>query len=346
MRLEQDRQKFWPINCENNKGENTIYKIKNPTTGQVIDSREKIKECFGKFYQELYTQPPAANEKSIDRFLSGLELPKIQDSQNEMLVKPITIKEVNLAITKLKSGKSPGSDGYTGEWYKCLRANLTPLLLRTFNWVLQTGEIPPSWCEAIISLIPKENKDKQECGNYRPISVLNVDYKLFTSILARRLENILPEIINLDQTGFIHQRQTLDNIRKSLHIIDHVTRQKTEALIVGLDAEKAFDSVRWLFLYKVMDRFAFHGKFTRVIQSLYSKPTAQVKINGDLSDSFQLERGSRQGCPISPLLFSLFIEPLGQWIRQSSQIKGVTMAGVEHKVAMFRRRCTSLHGGS
>lgn len=267
--------------------------------------------------------------------MNSLELPKVKDSQNEKLVSSVTVKELNLAISRLKSGKSPGSDGFTGEWYKYMKTSLTPLLIRTFNWVLQTGEIPPSWSEALISVIPKEDKDKQECGNYRPISVLNVDYKLFTSILARRLESILPELINLDQTGFIQQRQTMDNIRRTLHIIEQVNQQKTESLIVGLDAEKAFDSIRWLFLYKVLGKFAFHNTFIRVIQSLYSKPTAQIKINGDLYASFLLERGSQQGCPISPILFALFIEPLGQLIRQSKEIKGVSIAGVEHKVAMF-----------
>lgn len=170
-------------------------------------------------------------------------------------------------------------------------------------------------------------------GNYRPISVLNVDYKLFTSILARRLENILPEIINLDQTG--KQRQTMDNIRRTLHIVDHVIREKTGALVVGFNAEKAFDSIRWLFLYKVMDKLAFHSDFIKVIQSLYSKPTAWIKVNGDLTDLFMLERGSRQGSPISPLLFAIFIEPLGQLLRQSTQFKGITVEGIEHKVAMF-----------
>lgn len=95
--------------------------------------------------------------------------------------------------------------------------------------------------EAVISVFPKEGKDRLNCSNYRPIS-LNQDYKLFTSILARRLETFLPDIINLDQTGFIRQRQTRDNIRRTLHIINHINQTDMEA-VLGLDAEKAFDSV-------------------------------------------------------------------------------------------------------
>lgn len=109
---------------------------------------------------------------------------------------------------------------------KCLKRSLSPLLLRTFNWVLQTDEIPSSWHEAFILVIPKENKDKRESGNDRPISVIIVDYKLFTSILAHQIGNILPEIIHLQQKGFLQQRQTMDNIRSTLH----VTQEKNQKL--------------------------------------------------------------------------------------------------------------------
>lgn len=106
--------------------------------------------------------------------------------------------------------------------------------------MLKEGEIPSSWREAIISVIPKEGKVKLECSSYRPISVLNQDYRLFTAIPARRLEIILPKIINLDQTGFIKQRQTEDNIRQTLHVMQHVIEKQVETIVVGIDAEKAF----------------------------------------------------------------------------------------------------------
>lgn len=121
--------------------------------------------------------------------------------------------------------------------------------------------------------------------------MLNQDYKLFTSILAKRLEIILPDIIQLDQMGFIKQRQTQDNVRRTLHDINHIDQDKLEAVLLGLDAEKAFDSVDWSFLYKTLERFHFHNDFVKVIQALYYKPTAKIRINGGLSNNFELERG-------------------------------------------------------
>ena len=224
------------------QADSAIYKIRNPQTKIIQYGLKDIQQSFKVFYKNLYTQPKIDNEDRIDVFLKTLDLPTITEEQNERLISEITTEELQAAISRLKANKSPGTDGFTSEWYKVLRESLVPTLLSTFNWILKEGEIPISWREAIISVIPKEGKDKLECGSYRPISVLNVDYKLFTSILARRIENILPELIHLDQTGFIRQRQTQDNIRRSLHIIRHIVENKEEAILIGLDAEKAFDS--------------------------------------------------------------------------------------------------------
>lgn len=208
-------------------------------------------------------------------------------------------------------------------------------MLNCFNYILRTGETPRSWREAVISVIPKEGKDKKECSSYRPISVLNVDYKIFASILSKRLEVIIPELVDLDQTGFIQNRQTQDNIRRALQVMSHVVTENISAMLMSLDAEKAFDSVGWDYLYQVLARFGFNDSFIQCIKALYSSPVARIKINGHLSETIHLERGTRQGCPLSPALFALFIEPLAQAIREDSEIKGISIRGDEHKICMY-----------
>ena len=106
-------------------------------------------------------------------------------------------------------------------------------------------------------------------------------------------------------------------------------------MLISLDAKKAFDSVRWSFLYKVLAKFGFHKSTSDTFQALYDSPSARIKVNGALSKAFTLERGTRQGCPASPLLFALFIEPLSQWIRQNCEIKGINIHFEEHKLALF-----------
>lgn len=312
-----------------------VYKIKDPQTDLMMHRTEEIHKCFKDYYTKLYSQINDCNESQIDDFLFGLNLPQIGEEQNNQIVSEITQEEINTAISKLKNNKSPGADGYTSEWYKVFRRTLTPLLHKTFNSILKGGAVPESWREAIISVIAKDGKDGTICSNYRPISVLNVDYRIFTAILARRMEKILPEIISLDQTGFIKHRQTNDNIRRTLHIMKHIKDMKLKALILGMDAEKAFDSVKWEFLFKVMKRFNFHERFIKTIKTLYTNPIARIKVNGSLSNVINLERGCRQGCSVSPLLFAIFLEPLSQWIKQNNSIKGVKVGGIEQKIAMF-----------
>lgn len=105
--------------------------------------------------------------------------------------------------------------------------------------------------------------------------------------------------------------------------------------MLSLDAQKAFDTVSWIFLYKTLNKFGFHGDFSKITQTLYYKPTARLKVNGDLTASFTLQRGCRQGCAVSPLLFAIFIEPLSQWIHQNQNIKGISISGLEQKVTLF-----------
>ena len=317
------------------QADNTIHKIRHPELRTMQYGLKNIQENFENYYKTLYSQPPKDNDLEMDTFFASIRLPSVSEEENKTLISDITIEELNSAISRLKASKSPGTDGFTAEWYKALREQMAPILLRTFNWVLQEKKIPPSWKEAIISLIPKEGKDQLECGSYRPISILNVDYKLFTSILSHRINRILPRLIHTDQTGFIKQRQTHDNLRRTLHIVNHIEQQSIEALLVSLDAEKAYDSVRWKFLYRVLAKFGFHESFISVFQALYDNPTARIKVNGALSKSITLERGTRQGCPASPLLFALFIEPLSQWIRQNANLKGIRMYTDEQKLALF-----------
>lgn len=156
------------------------------------------------------------------------------------------------------------------------KQKLIPILLSTFNWVLKKAQIPPSWNEAIISAIPKEGKDKIECGSYTPISVLNIDYRLFTSIIARRMEESLPNLISNDQTGFIRNQQTQDNIRRTLHVINQIQTSKSKDMLMSIDAEKTFDSVNWDFLYKVLNKFGLHNRIIDTVKALYTNPTARI----------------------------------------------------------------------
>lgn len=294
-----------------------------------------IPKAFEKYHKSLYTQPDKAEAHTIEQFLNQLDLPSIGTLHNDELLKEISVQEIDKTISSLKVSKSLGADGFPAEWYKSMREQVTSLLYKCFNYTLKEGDLPPSRKEAIISVIPKEGKNRKNCNGYRPVSVLNQDYKLYASILTKRVEGVILLLIDVDQTGFIRNRQTQDNIRRCLHIIEKINHEGLSTILVSLDTEKAFDSVGWEYLYQVMEKFGFRKKFIQCIKTLYTSPTARIKINGHLSETIYLQRGCRQGCPASPGLFNLFIEPLAQLIRQETALEGITIRGTEHKICLY-----------
>ncbi|KAF7651546.1 hypothetical protein LDENG_00109210 [Lucifuga dentata] len=214
-------------------------------------------------------------------------------------------------ITRLKNNKSPGPDGYVNEFYKQLKEIISPLLLKAYHSSLESGVVAPSWREATIVVLHKEGKDPVKCQSYRPISLLNSDFHILMSILSKRVNKIINHIIHPDQTGFITGRYYGDNLRRVLNIMSYVKSRGEKAMLLSLDAYKAFDCVSWQYLFQTFKRFNFGSNFIKWVQTLYSDPLASIRVNGHRSQNFALERG----CSLSPLLFAISIEPLAQLIR-------------------------------
>ncbi len=188
---------------------------------------------------------------------------------------------------------------------------------------------------AIITLIHKKDRDPQHCGNYHPVSLINVDAKLLSKILASRLEVFLPKLIHPDQVGFIKNRTSSDNLRRLLHLMWQAGNESDITVAFSLDAEKAFDRVEWAFLFQSLEKFGLGSSFVNWVRLLYYSPKASVVTNGRKSPPFQLHRGTRQGCPLSPLLFALVLEPLAIAIRQNNNIVGIKAGGIEHKLLLY-----------
>lgn len=163
-------------------------------------------------------------------------------------------------------------------------------------------------------------------------SLLNHDAKLFASILARRLSKIITDYIHPDQAGFMPSRQLTGNIRRTLNIIDFCATYKIPSVVMAIDAEKAFERVETNYLLILLKKFSFGPGFLNALQALYTAPKAQIYVNNLRSDDFVLTRGTRQGCPLSPILFALSLEPLAEAIRADPNISGVQIASQVDKI--------------
>lgn len=155
----------------------------------------------------------------------------------------ITPYKIDWAFTNLKLGKTPGTDGLTGEFYKTFKDLLSLHLQKVFAHCRHCNNIPDTWKLARLVLILKEGKDPILPGSYQPLCLLNVDYKSLASILAERLNKIIGSYVIENQTGFIRGRLMHDNIRKLVDVIEPVQKDKIPALYTLLDTEKAFDRV-------------------------------------------------------------------------------------------------------
>lgn len=142
-------------------------------------------------------------------------------------------------------------------------------------------------------------------------------------------------MINADQTGYIKGRYIGENVRLISDIISYTATKNLPGLAVFLDFEKAFDSMEWNFLSKVLDKFNFGPDFKNWIETFYCNVTSCVTNNGFASDFFQLERGVRQGCPLSGMLFVLGIEILALAIKQNSKIEGIKVGAREIKMTQY-----------
>lgn len=304
------------------------------SSGNLLSNPSDVNLVFRSFYSSLY-QSELTDTVDIDSFFHNLDIPLISPDSACALDAPIKLEEIVQAIKDMQSSKAPGPDGYPTEFFKKFCEKLAPLLLNVFNESIERGSLPVTLTQASISLLLKKGKDPANCSSYRPISLLNVDVKILAKVLASRLETVLPSIVSEDQTGFVKGRHSFSNIRSLLNIIYSKQISKLPEAVISLDAEKAFDRVEWRYLFTVLRKFGFGERFCAFIRLLYSSPEACVCTNNNRSTYFPLSRGTRQGCPMSPLLFALAIEPLSIALKSSSAFSGIRREGTEYKVALY-----------
>ena len=206
---------------------------------------------------------------------------------------------------------------------------LGSFVVRSLNDCFRKGELSTTQKEGVIICIPKGDKSKDLIKNWRPISLLNVVYKIGSACIAKRLKSVLPSLINEDQTGFMANRYIGDNIRLIYDLISYLYRENKTGLLLCLDFEKAFDSVDWKFMFKVLRAFGSGPDICQWISTFYKDIKSSVTVNGQLSEWFAIQRGCRQGDPISPYLFILCVEILAIMIRQNKHIKGIFIGETE-----------------
>jgi len=302
--------------------------------GLVTTDPEEMNDICHRFYRDLYTATPV-DQNQINFILSHIDT--VLGPEEQLLLEgPVTLAEIKRALFDMDIGKSPGSDGLPAEFYKTFFSDMGQDICDVVNTVFEQELLSPTQRNGLISLLYKNKGSRDELTNWRPISLLNVDYKIISKILATRMRQILYKIINIDQTCSVAGRSISDNAHLLRNVQSYVDQKNLGAVFLSLDQQKAFDRVNWGYLQQVLEKFGFGPNFRKWVQILYTEINSSVICNGNISQSFSLSRGVRQGCPLSPLLYILSIEPLACAIRADPNIQGVILpGGTEVKISMY-----------
>ena len=323
---------------KNNYCNKHITKLYDPVAKKVVSDPQEVLDMEKVFYENLYNDNRQNQTDVIEnenKIFKDIKLPKISNEEKENCEKELSENEVLKAVKAMKPGKSPGTCGLTSEFYKFFWTDIKNILVSSLNYNLRNGKLSVEQRRGILTLIPKKDKDRLYLKNWRPLTLLNTDYKILAKALANRLTKYLPFIIEDDQTGYISGRFMGCNIRLIEDIIFQSSRMNIAGILLTIDFEKAFDSLKWSFINRALKSFNFGANFISYVNAMYNQISTAVINNGFISSWFQPKRGVKQGCPLSPYLFIIAVEILASKIRQDKDIKGLTFAGTEIKISQL-----------
>lgn len=288
-------------------------------------------------FARLFARPHAPSEEKL------AALQEIERCRNlvvtEFLAKDLesTFEEVEVreAIKALKGGKSPGLDGLPVEFYQSFMEVLVQPLLDVWEEVVEHQALPFSLNTGVIKLLYKKG-EKDQLGNWQPITMLPTAYKIYAKILARRLGKHLDKWIHKEQKGFVQGRYILDAIITMWEGIEHAQETKQDFYFLKIDFDKAYDRIEWRFIESSLKSMGLRSRFIGYVCTLFGHARSRVAVNGELSQAFDLHRSIRQGCPLAPLLYAIASDGLSCLVNnriESGQLKGISLSDQE-KICM------------
>ena len=269
--------------------------IKN-RKGEIISGKKIILNTWKEHFEELLNNTDEIIEETTNYC-----------NDNQPLIEDPTLEEITKLIQKQRNGKAPGEDKISIELIKNGGLELYKYLHKLILNIWKYEKIPEEWTEAIIMPLFKKG-DKQECSNYRGISLLNTAYKIFSKLVQQRLKPYTENIIKEHQAGFCTERSTTDQIYILKEIIAKNWEFNKNTHLLFIDFHKAFDSVIRNKLWEHMQKYGIPDKLIRLSKLCITQSKGKIKIDNDYSEIFRINSGVRQGDGLSPTLFNIALE--------------------------------------
>lgn len=305
--------KFFHNFANARRNRNSIWKIEAESGGFVYSQHDIEREATI-FFQKQYRRRPSELHDvlwMIDR------IPVMFDeAANEEFFKAITESEILEVIKKFQKDKSPGPDGWPIEFFQHFFDLFKHDLLGMVDATRMSGHINSALTATFIALIPKKEQS-DSFADYRPIALCNILFKVISKIIAERLKPILNSFINRDQYAFLKHRNILDAVALAQESLFSVSTKNSDAAVFKIDLAKAFDCVDWGFLRILLAKIGLKSQAINWVMACVENVQYSVIINGTPLPPFRAERGLRQGCPLSPLLFILVMDTLSTQINHA-----------------------------
>jgi exonuclease III len=253
-------------NLEKKKSEQKLINKLN-VNGETITDQSKIRQAQLHFYKNLYDKKQT-QESQINFFNNNMKT--LSNDDKNLCEGMLTEYECGMALKDMKNSKSPGSDGITTEFYKLFWNNIKTHFTRSVNFSYQTKQLTELQSQGLITLLPKPEKDLTLLSNWRPICLLNIDFKIATKAIANRIKKVLNTIIDSSQTGFIKGRYIGENVRLICEIMDYTDDTNNPGILFFSDFEKAFDTIDHDYMFQCLRHFKFGEDLINWIQLFYS----------------------------------------------------------------------------
>ena len=322
---EGDRNtRFFHTVATNKRRKNSIESI--DVNGEESGDPEIIKREAISYFKKIF------KEDNHNRpTFKGLNFKQLSRDQASSLILPFSNEEIDEAVSSCAADKAPGPDGFNFRFIKNAWETVKSDIYEIVREFYATSHLPRGCNTAYITLIQKIDKPKN-FNDYRPISMVGCIYKIIAKLLARRLQKVMNSLIGPLQFSYIEGRNILDGALIASELIDSCKKKSIEAALLKLDFHKAYDSISWHFLEWILEQMNFPNTWSKWIMTCVSTASVSILINGSPCAPFKLQRGLRQGDPLSPFLFVLIAESLNQIIMKATDLslwKGIGVGNGE-----------------
>ena len=324
----------------------TIKKVKKKDNTLITDQGQILLELKN-FYSQLYrAQDESLKELDLDLIFKDIKLSRITNDQATSIEGDLKEEELFESLKNMKNNKSPGIDGFPAEFLKAFWKYLGKWILRALNTSFKKGILPLTLRQCLLTCLPKSGKPREFIKNWRPLSMLSVIYKLASASIANRIKPLLNGLISQNQNGFVPGRYIGESTRLIYDIMHAAEKSKIPGLLMLIDFEKAYDSISWKFIYKVLTQMGFTEKFIGWIKLFNKNIETTIMQNGVMSEFIKIGRGCRQGDPISAYLFIMAAEVLNMLITYNDKIVGIKFNNTEFKLSQYADDTTLILDGS